>query len=179
MKKLLTLALAAVLALALAACSGGTSGPQAQEETPASPEPEYLSPGDTVSTDILTFTLDEAQLAVALDSTLNENYAEPKEYDPQTDAQNPFVAATGHTYAAFVQAQMDRSVPPAVLLSATLLLQSLGAIFESRAPQEPVPGGLRIDRKRLQKLRELREARGLRGTGFDEGPYLGGMTMGW
>ena len=85
----------------------------------------------------------------------------------------------GHTYAAFVQAQMDRSVPPAVLLSATLLLQSLGAIFESRAPQEPVPGGLRIDRKRLQKLRELREARGLRGTGFDEGPYLGGMTMGW
>ena len=87
--------------------------------------------------------------------------------------------AGGHTYAAFVQAQMDRSVPPAVLLSTTLLLQSLGAIFESRVPQEPVPGGLRIDRKRLQKLRELREARGLRGTGYDEGPYLGGMIMGW
>lgn len=85
----------------------------------------------------------------------------------------------GHAYAGFAQMQMDHQVSPAVLLSATLLLQSLGTIFESRAPQNPVPGGIRIDRKRLQKLRELREARGLRGTEYDEGPYLGGMTMGW
>ena len=125
MKKLLALMLAAALALSLVACGGGGgtgdnntpsggNGDTTSTDTPGGGEDdsapteeeskekvEYYKIGDTVSTDIIEFTLDEAELAVALSNTVDENYFQPKEYDPQRDAQNPLVAAKGHTYATF------------------------------------------------------------------------------
>ena len=128
MKKTAWIPLTLALLLALSACSGNTSGtaspsapddsagvaepsdtavtPNAPaEETPEAPPeeeaPETYAVGDTVSTDLAEFTLDDAQLAIALDNTLGENYCLPKAYDAEADAQNPFVAPTGHTYAAF------------------------------------------------------------------------------
>ena len=117
MRKTASLLLTLALLLALGACGGTEDAPSAPEEaaTPSepaaepapetepaeAPEAETYAVGDTVSTDLAEFTLDAAQLAIALDNTLGENYCLPKEYDPAADAQNPFVAPTGHTYAAF------------------------------------------------------------------------------
>ena len=41
------------------------------------------------------------------------------------------------------------------------------------------PGGIQIDRKRLEELMEKREAHGLKGNVYEEyrGPTMGGMSM--
>ena len=129
MKKLLALMLSAVLMVSLAACGGGekTDIPSdndvtlevstpSHSENPATTDPtdtetQYYQIGDTVSTDIVEFTLDEAELAIALSNMQDETYGMPKEYSPQEDAQNPFVAATGHTYATFTYtlSNLDRT----------------------------------------------------------------------
>lgn len=89
MKKTIALILVAVLCFSFAACGkpGGNT--------------TYYKLGDTVSSDILEFTLDKATLAIALNNVINNDYCSPKDYNPQTDNNNPFVCAKGHTYAAF------------------------------------------------------------------------------
>lgn len=57
--------------------------------------------GDTVSTDIFEFTLNAAQFTIALNNVKDDNYFTPKEFDPADDSNNPYVAPTGSTYAAF------------------------------------------------------------------------------
>ena len=119
MKRIWALIAAFVLMSALTACGGGEKAdttpdsnvtPEintaADSGNPATADPtgtetQYYKIGDTVSTDIVEFTLDEAELAIALSNMQDETYGMPKEYSPQEDAQNPFVAATGHTYATF------------------------------------------------------------------------------
>ena len=59
----------------------------------------YYKIGDTVSTDITEFTLNDSQLTIVLSSIINENYGLPKEYDARNDTNNIFVANTGHTLA--------------------------------------------------------------------------------
>ena len=104
MKKALSLILALVLCLSLCACGGASSSDNASStqttETTAPPE-TYYALGDTVSTNLFSFTLDAAQLAIALENTHGENFAAPKEYNAQDDKDNPYVAPTGHTYVAF------------------------------------------------------------------------------
>ena len=99
MKKALSLLLALVMCLSLCACGGGSNTP----DTPKATEPPetYYHIGDTVSTNLFSFTLDAATLAIALENTHGENFGNPKEYNPQEDNGNPYVAPTGHTYAAF------------------------------------------------------------------------------
>ena len=99
MKKALSLILALVMCLSLCACGGGSDTP----DTPKATEPPetYYHIGDTVSTNLFSFTLDAATLAIALENTHGENFGNPKEYNPQEDNGNPYVAPTGHTYAAF------------------------------------------------------------------------------
>lgn len=70
--------------------------------------------GDSVETDILRFTLDRAELAVALENGMTlgvgapadgfagGNFYLPKEYDAAEDAKNPFVASKGHTLVSLV-----------------------------------------------------------------------------
>ena len=89
MKRIIALVLAAVLCFSFAAC--GKSGDNTT----------YYKLGDTVSSDILEFTLDKATLAIALNNIIDNDYCSPKEYNSQTDNDNPFVCAKGHTYAAF------------------------------------------------------------------------------
>lgn len=89
MKKFIALFFVAVLCLSFAAC--GKTGSNTT----------YYKLGDTVSTDILEFSLDKATLAIALSNIIDNDYCSPKEYNPQTDNDNPFVCAKGHTYAAF------------------------------------------------------------------------------
>lgn len=93
MKRIIAMLLALMLCLPLCAC--GDAGDEVQ----------YYKPGETVSTDLVEFTLDEAEFAIALVNSSDrdtglEKFFTPKEYDAEKDAKNPYVAAVGHTYAA-------------------------------------------------------------------------------
>lgn len=87
-------------------------------------------------------------------------------------------ATQGHPYAELFLERLDSWDSPSVLLSATRLLHHMGRIFRDNAPPKPVPGGVQIDRKRLQKLREKKLALGHMPDDHEEQQTLGGMTMG-
>lgn len=86
MKKVLSLILALVLCLSLCACGSSSK--------------TYLI-GETVSTDIFSFTLDAAALTIALNNVTNDDYYLPKEYNPADDSDNPYVASMGKTWVGF------------------------------------------------------------------------------
>lgn len=90
-------------------------------------------------------------------------------------------AEHGHTYAQFFlnwMEQQGQHGSPSLLLSATRLLHHMGNIFRDRAPFSPAPGGMQIDRKRLQKLKEKKVALGHRPDDHEEAQAMSGMTMG-
>ena len=93
MKRALSLILALTICLGLCAC--GNAEPKETE-----PAETYYNVGDTISTDLFSFTLDAATLAIALENTHGDTFGDPKEYNPQDDKDNPYVAPTGHTFAA-------------------------------------------------------------------------------
>lgn len=103
MKKLLCIIIVLAISLTLCACGlGGNS--------------ETYSLGETVSTDIVEFTLNRTQLAVALVRTIYgsdnyDGYGIPKEYDAKEDYRSPYVASTGHTflYINFTIKNLDRN----------------------------------------------------------------------
>lgn len=69
----------------------------------------------------------------------------------------------GHAYAGYFLDRMERQedLPlPNILLSATRLLHHMGNIFQDKAPCPAAPTGIRIDHKRLQRLREKKMALG-------------------
>lgn len=105
MKKLIALFLAMVMCLSLAACGNeptNSGNPQADNGTTAPNENiQYYKLGDTVSTDIFEFTLNAAEFTIALNNVNDDDRYTPKAYNPQDDADNPYVAPVGHTYAAF------------------------------------------------------------------------------
>lgn len=107
MKKTLSLILVLAMCLSLCACSGDTTPSPTDEstieatETTTLPEIQYYNVGDTVSTKLFSFTLDAAQLAIALNNTQGEDHGLAKEYNVEEDKNNPYVARTGHTYVAF------------------------------------------------------------------------------
>lgn len=88
MKKITAIFLAIVICISLNACGSSSNS-------------DYHKLGETVSTDIFEFTLNAAEFTVALNNIKDEMYFTPKEYDPNSDADNPFVAPVGHTYVAF------------------------------------------------------------------------------
>lgn len=123
MKKVLCFILVLVMCLSMCACSGGQSGgasdipieksensintseqPKEIDDTNVPSQEEnihYYKLGETVSTDIFEFTLNAAEFCIALNNVNDDNRYTPKEYDPQDDANNPYVAPMGHTFAAF------------------------------------------------------------------------------
>lgn len=103
--------------------------------------------------------------------------------EDQSTAYEWFQAAAkqGHTYAQFFVDRMEQQgqhESPSLLLSATRLLHHMGNIFRDCAPSSPAPGGMQIDRKRLQKLREKKVALGHKPNDHEEEQTMGGMTMG-
>ncbi len=101
MKKILSLLL--VLATILCFCACGENV-----------DSSVYSVGDPVETDILKFTLENAQFAIKLNTTsygtysqlqsgnttISEEYFTAEEYNPATDAGSAYVAPKGHTYIA-------------------------------------------------------------------------------
>ncbi len=83
MKKILSLLLVLVIISSLCACGKSNE--------------KIYKLGDTVSTDITELTLERAEFAVVL-SNYGSTLGEPKEYNPEEDVRNPYIAATGHTY---------------------------------------------------------------------------------
>ena len=87
-------------------------------------------------------------------------------------------AAQGNEYAQFFLDRWDGLKPPSVMLSVTRLLHHMSRIFQDQAPAPSVPGGVRIDRKRLQQLREKKIAMGHKPDDHEEQSQGQSMTMG-
>lgn len=85
-------------------------------------------------------------------------------------------AAQRNEYAQFFLDRWDNLKPSSGMLSVTRLLHHMSRIFQDQAPAPSVPGGVRIDRKRLQQLREKKIAMGHKPDDHEETQT--GMTMG-
>ncbi len=98
------------------------------------------------------------------------------EQGDKTEARYRFMqsAAQGNEYAQFFLDRWDNLKPPTVMLSVTRLLHHMSRIFQDQAPAPSVPGGVRIDRKRLQQLREKKIAMGHKPDDHEEyqGPSM-------
>ena len=112
MKRTIALLLSLLLALSLCACGGETTAaPDAGDNGAAEDIGKALALGQTGGTDIVSVTLDWAELAIALENTWGDDYYTAKTYHAQEDAKNPFVAAKGHTLVAFMYtiSNLDRA----------------------------------------------------------------------
>lgn len=85
-------------------------------------------------------------------------------------------AYQGNEYAQFFLDRWDNLKPPSVILSITRLLHHMSRIFQDQVPAPAVPGGIRIDRKRLAQLREKKIAMGHKPDDHEETQT--DMTMG-
>ena len=83
-------------------------------------------------------------------------------------------AAQGNAYANSLLRQQNSGRPPNVFLGVTRLLHHMGRIFQEHSLPQSNPGGIQIDRKRLEELMEKREAHGLKGNVYEEykGPTM-------
>ncbi|MBO4938176.1 MAG: sel1 repeat family protein, partial [Oscillospiraceae bacterium] len=83
-------------------------------------------------------------------------------------------AAQGNAYANSLLQQQNSGRPPNVFLGVTRLLHHMGRIFQEHSLPQSNPGGIQIDRKRLEELMEKREAHGLKGNVYEEhkGPTM-------
>ena len=80
----------------------------------------------------------------------------------------------GNVYADSLLQQQNSGRPPNVFLGVTRLLHHMGRIFQEHSLPQSSPGGIQIDRKRLEELMEQREAHGLKGNVYEEykGPTM-------
>ena len=83
-------------------------------------------------------------------------------------------AAQGNAYANSLLKQQNSGRPPNVFLGVTRLFHHMGRIFQEHFLPQSNPGGIQIDRKRLEELQEKREAHGLKGSVYEEykGPTM-------
>ncbi len=88
-------------------------------------------------------------------------------------------ADQGNVYAQALLERQDSQHPPSVFLSVTRLLHHMGRIFQENSLPQSQPGGIQIDRKRLEQLMKLRASLGRKGSVYEEynGPTMGGMSM--
>ena len=87
-------------------------------------------------------------------------------------------AAQGNEYAQFFLDRWNNLKPPSMMLSVTWLLHHMRHIFQEQIPAPTIPGGIQIDRKRLQQLREKKIAMGHKPDDHEEQSQGQSMTMG-
>ena len=87
-------------------------------------------------------------------------------------------AAQGNEYAQFFLERRDNLKPTSIMLSITRLLYYMSRIFQEQMPVPTVPGGIRIDRKRLVQLREKKIAMGHKADDHEEQVPSQTMAMG-
>ena len=83
-------------------------------------------------------------------------------------------ACQGNAYADALLNRQNSDLPPNVFLGVTRLLHHMGRIFQDNSLPQSRPGGIQIDRKRMQVLREKRAALGQKGDVYEE---YNGPTM--
>ena len=83
-------------------------------------------------------------------------------------------AVQGNAYAESLLQRQNSGRPPSVFLGVTRLLHHMGRIFQENSLPQSHPGGIQIDRKRLEELMEKRDAHGLKGNVYEEykGPTM-------
>ena len=84
----------------------------------------------------------------------------------------------GNEYAQFFLDRWNNLKPPSMMLSVTRLLHHMSRIFQEQIPAPTIPGGIQIDRKRLQQLREKKIAMGHKPDDHEEQSQGQSMTMG-
>ncbi len=84
----------------------------------------------------------------------------------------------GNEYAQFFLDRWNNLKPPSMMLSVTRLLHHMSRIFQEQIPAPTIPGGIQIDRKRLQQLREKKIAMGHKPDDHKEQSQGQSMTMG-
>ncbi len=114
---------------------------------------------------------------------LGKYYLEQEDYE-QAHAWFTQSTAQGNTYAQFFLDRWDSLGPPSVMLSVTRLLHHMSRILQSTTPAPTIPGGIQIDRKRMEQLREKKLAMGHKPDDHEDQRQaqqqgMGGMTMGW
>lgn len=114
---------------------------------------------------------------------LGKYYLERGEYE-QARAWFTQSAAQGNEYAQFFLDRWASLGPPSVMLSVTQLLHHMSRILQSATPAPAIPGGIQIDRKRMEQLREKKMAMGHKPNDHEDlrqiqQQSMGGMTMGW
>ncbi len=87
-------------------------------------------------------------------------------------------ATQGNEYAQFFLDRWDNLKPPSMMLSVTRLLHHMSRIFQEQIPAPTIPGGIQIDRKRLQQLREKKIAMGHKPDDHEDQSQGQSMTMG-
>ena len=128
MKKLIAIILAAILTLSIVAC-GKKENIKPTESTATNSDStendKMYRLGDSVETDILKFTLENAQLAIKLKASgwatyeeeqqgivhIGSDYFTADDYDASEDLGDAYVAAKGHTYVVmqFYAENLDRT----------------------------------------------------------------------
>jgi len=141
---------------------------------------EYLK-GEVVSRD--TFKAEEYLTQSANTGNPYAQYALGKLYlerNDKAEAHYRFTqsAAQGNECAQFFLDRWDSLKPPSVMLSVTRLLHHMRHIFQEQIPAPTIPGGIQIDRKRLQQLREKKIAMGHKPDDHEEQSQGQSMTMG-
>ena len=141
---------------------------------------EYLK-GEVVSRD--TFKAEEYLTQSANTGNQYAQYALGKLYlerNDKAEAHYRFTqsAAQGNECAQFFLDRWDSLKPPSVMLSVTRLLHHMRHIFQEQIPAPTIPGGIQIDRKRLQQLREKKIAMGHKPDDHEEQSQGQSMTMG-
>jgi len=83
-------------------------------------------------------------------------------------------ADQGNVYADSLLRRENEHLPPNVFLGISRLLHHMGRIFRNNSIPQSRPGGIQIDRKRMQALQEKRAALGQKGNVYEE---YNGPTM--
>ena len=83
-------------------------------------------------------------------------------------------ADQGNVYADALLRRENEHLPPNVFLGINRVLHSMSRIFQDNSLPQSRPGGIQIDRKRMQALQEKRAALGQKGDVYEE---YNGPTM--
>ena len=87
-------------------------------------------------------------------------------------------AEQGNRYAQFLLNRQEENRPLFAMLAVTRLLHHMGRVFQDNSVPKSLPGGIRIDRKRLAQLREKKIAMGHKPDDHEDPSQDWTMTMG-
>ena len=75
-------------------------------------------------------------------------------------------AKQGHPYASAVMERKNSITPMSVFCAVNRIFHHMSRIFRGRSIPQSRPGGIQLDKKRIEELMRKREALGLKGTEF-------------